>query len=83
MAGVLACVCESVSEQRHLRLDRSSSLSGIVIRSPSTYRRFPMAQSGAPVSERLAAEVISLPMHPYLDETSQDRIIAAVRRELE
>jgi dTDP-4-amino-4,6-dideoxygalactose transaminase len=30
--------------------------------------------------DRLAAEVISLPMHAYLDETTQDRIIAAVRR---
>jgi dTDP-4-amino-4,6-dideoxygalactose transaminase len=31
-----------------------------------------------PVSERLARTVISLPMHPYLDEQTQDRIIAAV-----
>ncbi len=37
---------------------------------------------GAPVSERLAEEVISLPMHAYLDEATQDRIIAAVRRAL-
>ena len=28
-----------------------------------------------PVSERLAEEVISLPMHAYLDESTQDRII--------
>jgi dTDP-4-amino-4,6-dideoxygalactose transaminase len=34
------------------------------------------------VSERLAEEVISLPMHAYLDETTQDRIIEAVRRAL-
>jgi dTDP-4-amino-4,6-dideoxygalactose transaminase len=34
------------------------------------------------VSERLAAEVISLPMHAYLDEAIQDRIIEAVRRAL-
>ena len=31
-----------------------------------------------PVSERLSCEVVSLPMHPYLDEATQDRIIAAV-----
>jgi dTDP-4-amino-4,6-dideoxygalactose transaminase len=31
------------------------------------------------VSERLSQEVISLPMHAYLDEDTQDRIIAAVR----
>ena len=31
-----------------------------------------------PVSEALCGQVISLPMHPYLDEATQDRIIAAV-----
>jgi UDP-2-acetamido-2-deoxy-ribo-hexuluronate aminotransferase len=46
------------------------------------YRRFPLAEGGAPVSERLADEVISLPMHAYLDEATQDRIITAVRRAL-
>ena len=46
------------------------------------YQRFPIAAGGAPVSERLAEEVISLPMHAYLDEMTQDRIIAAVRRAL-
>jgi dTDP-4-amino-4,6-dideoxygalactose transaminase len=44
------------------------------------YRRFPVADGGAPVSDRLAEEVISLPMHPYLELPVQDRIIAAVRR---
>ena len=33
-------------------------------------------------SEKLAAEVISLPMHPYLDEPMQGRIIDSVRRAL-
>ena len=46
------------------------------------YRRFPVAEGGAPVSERLADEVISLPTHAYHDEATQDRIIAAVRRAL-
>jgi len=31
-----------------------------------------------PVSERLAAEVLSLPVHPYLEHSVQDRIVAAV-----
>jgi dTDP-4-amino-4,6-dideoxygalactose transaminase len=31
-----------------------------------------------PVSEALSQKVVSLPMHPYLDEATQDRIIAAV-----
>jgi dTDP-4-amino-4,6-dideoxygalactose transaminase len=43
------------------------------------YRGFPVADGGAPVSERLAEEVISLPMHAYLEAPVQDRIIAAVR----
>ncbi len=47
------------------------------------YRQFPVVEGGAPVSERLADEVISLPMHAYLDEPTQDRIIAAVRRALQ
>jgi len=46
------------------------------------YRGFPVANGGVPVSERLAGEVISLPMHAYLDPPVQDRIIDAVRRAL-
>ena len=46
------------------------------------YQHFPVAEGGAPVSERLADEVISLPMHAYLEEATQDRIIEAVRRAL-
>jgi dTDP-4-amino-4,6-dideoxygalactose transaminase len=46
------------------------------------YARFPCADAGLPVSERLAHEVISLPMHAYLDEPTQDRIIDAVQRAL-
>jgi dTDP-4-amino-4,6-dideoxygalactose transaminase len=48
----------------------------------AAYRHFPVADGGVPVSERLAGEVISLPMHAYLEELVQDRIIAAVRRAL-
>ncbi len=46
------------------------------------YRDFPVADGGVPVSERLADEVISLPMHAYLERPVQDRIIAAVRKAL-
>jgi len=31
-----------------------------------------------PVSEALCGHVVSLPMHPYLDEDAQDRVIDAV-----
>jgi dTDP-4-amino-4,6-dideoxygalactose transaminase len=46
------------------------------------YRAFPAVDGGLPVSDRLADEVISLPMHAYLDEATQDRIVGAVRRAL-
>jgi dTDP-4-amino-4,6-dideoxygalactose transaminase len=43
------------------------------------YLQFPSAPGGLPVSEQLAREVISLPMHPYLAPEIQDEIIRAVR----
>jgi dTDP-4-amino-4,6-dideoxygalactose transaminase len=45
----------------------------------TAYRDFPVTDGGLPVSERLSGDVISLPMHAYLDEPAQDRIIKAVR----
>ena len=45
----------------------------------TAYRDFPVADGGLPVSERLSGDVISLPMHAYLDEVTQERIIKAVR----
>ena len=48
----------------------------------TAYRDFPAAQAGLAVSERLADEVISLPMHAYLDAPTQDRVVEAVRRAL-
>src|SRR6266404_1201688 len=44
------------------------------------YRHFPADPCGLPVCDLIAEEVVSLPMHAYLDETTQDRIIAAVQR---
>ncbi len=44
------------------------------------YSQYPVVDGGLPISERLSTEVISLPMHPYLDERVQDFIIDAVRR---
>jgi dTDP-4-amino-4,6-dideoxygalactose transaminase len=48
----------------------------------TAYRDCPIAGNGLPVSDRLAEEVISLPMHPYIDEALQDRIIDSVRASL-
>ena len=49
------------------------------------YRRYPVAgDDGLPVSEALAAGVLSLPMHPYLEPEVQDfvveRLLAALHR---
>ncbi len=42
------------------------------------YADYPRAPDGLPVSEAAAGRVLALPMHPYLDETTQDEIIAAI-----
>ena len=42
------------------------------------YAHFPSVTT--PVSDALSTRVVSLPMHPYLDEATQDRIVAAVLR---
>jgi dTDP-4-amino-4,6-dideoxygalactose transaminase len=44
----------------------------------AAYRDFPGDPEGLRVSEDLSARVLSLPMHPYLEETVQDRIIEAI-----
>ena len=49
----------------------------------TAYRDFPVADGGLPVSERLSDDVISLPIHAYLDEPTQDRVIEAVRGALQ
>jgi len=49
------------------------------IHQQTAYSGFPVADGGLPVSESLSSDVISLPMHAYLDNPTQDRIIAAVR----
>lgn len=45
----------------------------------TAYKHYPVAEGGLPVSDRLAEEVISLPMHAYLDDAVQERIVKAVR----
>jgi dTDP-4-amino-4,6-dideoxygalactose transaminase len=43
------------------------------------YADFPTGPGGLPVSEAKSATVLALPMHAYLSEPTQDRIIDAVR----
>lgn len=44
----------------------------------SAYAHFPVGPGGLPVSEEKAGRVLALPMHPYLDEATQDVIVAAI-----
>lgn len=46
------------------------------------YRHYPSAGNGLPVSERLAGSVLSLPMHPYLDNATQESIANSLRQAL-
>jgi dTDP-4-amino-4,6-dideoxygalactose transaminase len=48
----------------------------------TAYRDFPVAAGGLPASESLSGDVISLPMHAYLDGPTQERIVRAVRAAL-
>lgn len=45
----------------------------------TAYQHFPVAPGGLPVSEELPARILSLPMHPYLSENDQDKIIGTIR----
>jgi dTDP-4-amino-4,6-dideoxygalactose transaminase len=49
----------------------------------TAYKQYPVAGKGLPVAERLADDVVSLPMHPYLTEAVQDRIVDEVRKALQ
>jgi len=44
------------------------------------YRRFPVTPTGLANAEWLAKRVVSLPIHPYIDDQTRDTIIDTVRR---
>lgn len=46
------------------------------------YRDYPVAGNGLPVSDLVSGEVLSLPMHPYLEPDEQDFIVDAVIAEV-
>jgi len=80
----------SVWPQNAVRVDNRTKLQGdlkdqgiptavyypIPLSRQKAYEKFPSAPT--PNSEKLSERVVSLPMHPYLDEKTQDRIIEAV-----
>ena len=45
----------------------------------TAYQPFPVGAGGMRVTDDIAKRVLALPMHPYLDEATQDKIGAAVR----
>ncbi len=48
----------------------------------TAYRQFGKGPGSLPVSERLAEEILSLPMHPFMDDAMAECIGAAVRSAL-
>ena len=44
----------------------------------TAYRDFPTAPGGVPNSDYLSDHVLSLPMHPYLEEAMQAEIVESV-----
>jgi dTDP-4-amino-4,6-dideoxygalactose transaminase len=51
----------------------------IPISKQKAYQHFPVVSGGVPISDHLAAHVISLPMHAYVETDVQDYIIQTVR----
>ena len=49
------------------------------LHSQVAYSAYPRTPAGLPVSEALPNRILCLPMHPYLDEADQDRIIETIR----
>jgi dTDP-4-amino-4,6-dideoxygalactose transaminase len=43
------------------------------------YAHFPRGAGGLPVTEAKAETVLALPMHPYLGEADQQKVIDAIR----
>ena len=46
------------------------------------YAHYPIADGGLPVTLECCARVLALPMHPYLDEETQDIIVSALKKAL-
>jgi dTDP-4-amino-4,6-dideoxygalactose transaminase len=73
----------SVRDGLAAALKRLGIATAIYYRKPlhrmAIYGHYPVVDNGIPVTDRLAEEVISLPMHAYLDTVTQDRVIGAVR----
>lgn len=72
------CVSQRIKLQKDLKEEGipTAVYYPIPLSMQPAYRHYP--STPIPVSESLSQQVVSLPMHPYLIESTQDRIIAAV-----
>jgi len=52
----------------------------LALNAQTAYRDFPTAPGGVPTSDDLSRHVLSLPMHPYLEEEAQDVITRSICR---
>ena len=48
----------------------------------TAYRKYPVGGGSLPVTEELQGKVLSLPMHPYLDEETQDYIVSSIKQSI-
>ena len=46
------------------------------------YAHYPICRGGLNVTEALAADVLALPMHPYIDSAIQDKVGEALKAAL-
>lgn len=54
----------------------------IPLHQQTAYKHFPTESGRLPVTESLAARVLSLPMHPYLGESDKTRVVDALKAAL-
>ena len=86
MTSVWAQYTLVISDGRRDEVARRLSAIGIptqiyyprALHEQTAYEHCPVAVGGVAVAERLPKDVLSLPMHPYLSEAEQDRVIGGV-----
>lgn len=78
---------KTASEKARAELQEKAKAAGvptvvyypIPLHAQTAFRSYPRDPQGLSVSEQLAKQVLSLPMHPYLDVETQDQIIQSLR----
>lgn len=75
---------DSATRDRIMAALKSDGIPSVVyyprpLHTQTAYASFPKDPNGLPAAENLANQVLSLPMHPYLNEADQDRIISVIK----